>query len=822
MAKALLSMIAVLIAFNIFLTAPQRAFQALITLIRATVETLSDFEQRILALQGILASTVVFLQDPVENFRNAGLVATGVVEELALRANEMVVSLSEATVVFQTLLATGAAQSIRDVDKIIDLTILLSNSIAGVTVGQDRQRQLAEETRSLFTQQLRANALLNNILFRNRQEMREFFRSAEASNDVVEQLSERLTGFSQVALALGRTLEGIKTTALTLLQVIARRAFGGLLIDFETRASAIFEQIATDTMRLNGLAASLGAGVTVILNAILSTIQRILGITFKETDNLLDLVTDAIPRVTKLFLTILFAVERIVKIIIGIGSALDILLVVLIDVYELVRFILRLIFTGAALIFRLISDLASKLGFLGVELTEGLQDGLNSFADGLARLDEVTRFDRVRENILRIAEIFSSFVLGPTIEDQVEQAFEGGFFGAFLDNLARIVAAQAAQEAALRDIISARRVDLTTNIRITDELLKQSRALRSQISSVKEVLQLSLRGGGDRGISNLIGRNILQLEENARSQIEVLARRLQTNEIALQRARTPGVIADAAQIEKLTQQQRQLRSEIAALAADLIGLNAIFAQIGRTTSAVLGQIAADLLLGGVFKNLFAILTDEAVNLRSLFDGITTSILNFIKSAEGQIAILASIGNALAGAIKSVLSGSESFGQSLKRLLGDLLIAIGQALIVAGAVSVLFGLITLNGAMIASGIIAIAIGTGAIAAGLALGGGGGVQRSSGGGGGGAGAGAGVREFNFNEALIDVQQATSDLTSATENLNNVTGTFAGVAPGEVVGRGLAEQGGATRVLTRDVQGGRNLSAAVEAGHALQGRT
>ena len=822
MSKALLSMVAVLIAFNIFLTAPQRAFQALITLIKATVSTLSDFEQRILALQGILASTVIFLQDPVENFRNAGLVATGVVEELALRANEMVVSLSEATVVFQTLLATGAAQSIRDVDKIIDLTILLSNSIAGVTVGQDRQRQLAEETRSLFTKQLRANALLNNILFRNRQEMREFFRQAEASDTVVEQLAERLTGFSQVALALGRTLEGIKTTALTLLQVIARRAFGGILVDFENRASAVFEQIVSDTMRLNNLAAFLGAAVTVILNAILGIIQRIFGITFRETTNILDLITDAIPLVTKGFLSILFAGERIVKILIGAGSILDILLVILLDVYDLVRFILQLIFRGVELVFRLIAELARKLGFLGIKLTEGLQSGLKGFNDELARLGEVTRFDRIRANLKRVTEIFAGFVLGPTIEDQVEQAFGSGFFAEHLSNLARIVASQKEQEAALRDIVSARRIDLTTNIQITDELLKQSRALRSQISSVKEVLRLALRGGVDRGISNLLGRNILELEEQARDTIGKLVAQLNTNRVALERARTPGVIADETQIKKLEQQQMQIQGEIAATAADLIGLTALFAEFGRTTTAVLGRLAADLILGGVFKNLFIALTSDAAQLKSLFDGVIGSIKDFITSAEGQIAILGAIGNALAGAIKAALSGSESFGQSLKRLLGDLLIAIGQALIVAGSVSVLFGLLTLNGQMIASGIIAIAIGTGAIAAGLALGGGGGVQSSPSSGGGGGAAGSGVREFSFDEALINVQQATSNLNAATENLESVAGSFSGVAPGQVVMRGLSEEGGATRVLSRDVQSGRNLTAAAAAGRVLQGRT
>ena len=251
MTKALLSMGIIMVAFTILVGGPIAAFFSMIAAIRATISTLAEFEQRILALQGILASTVIFLRDPVENFRNAGLVATSVVETLALRANEMVASLTEATLVFQTLLATGAQRSIRDVDQLVDLTILLSNAIAGITTGQDRQRQLAEETRSLFTQQLRANSLLTRILFRNRREMREFFRQAEASDTVVEQLTERLSGFAAVAVELGKTLEGIKTTAQTILQVIARRAFGGyskILNKGRLHSSLGFKKILQDSI----------------------------------------------------------------------------------------------------------------------------------------------------------------------------------------------------------------------------------------------------------------------------------------------------------------------------------------------------------------------------------------------------------------------------------------------------------------------------------------------------------------------------------------------------------------------------------------------
>ena len=618
---------------------------------------------------------------------------------------------------------------------------------------------------------------------------------------------------------MGRTLEGIKTTAETLLQVIARRVFGGILTEFETQASAIFEQIQSDTAGLIELAASLGAAVTVIINAILSLIQRVFGLSIKSTNNLLDTIIGAIPSVTKFLLNILFIFERVAKVIIGVISLADIFRLIVLDIYQGITTLLRLILKGFQIVFGLISELRT---LLGIDLLENSQSGIDSFSNDLRELDKLLRFDRIRDNVERIGVLLAGIITGPSISEQTTAAFSA-FYGEYLKNSERIEARTKAEEAALRNIITARRIDLSTNIEVTGELLKQARALRSQVSSVKEVVQLSLRGGINQGVSNLLSRNILELEESLRTQINTLSDQLGTNILDITRTRISGVISDTEQIKKLVAQNMNLRGEIAALAADLIGLNKIFAQIGATTAATLGQIGRDLLLGGVFKNLFALLTVEGAQLQSLFEGITTSIKNFITSAEGQVAVLAAVGNAISGAIKSLLSGSESFGASLKRLLGDLLIALGEALIIAGSVSVLFGLITLNGKLIADGLIAIAVGTGAIAAGLALGGGGGLgQGASSGGGGGAAAAGGTREFAFSEALVNVQQATSDLSSATDNLDKVTATFSGIAPGQVVEKGLTEQGGATRVLSRDVQSGRNLSSAAATGSVLQGRT
>ena len=799
--KALLSMIAVLIVFNIFITLPQAAFQALITIIRATISTISEFEQRILGLQAILSSTVTILQDPIENFRNAGLVAAGVIEQLALRANEMVTSLTEASIVFQTLLATGAQQVVRDVDKLVDLTILLSNSIAGITTGQSRQRQLAEETRSLFTQQLRANSLLTRILFNNRREMREFFQEAERADKVVERLSDRLRGFALAARDLGSTIEGLRTTFITLLQVVAFRAFSGLVNEAEQVITRVFERIQQDIAGLNTLAASLAASVEIILRTIGRILRDTFGLVVKETDDFLSLIIRAMPRVTFEFLRLIFLIKDVIKFFSILGNVASIIVIIV--------QIIGTILTDVGTRFN------SIISFIGSQLPTAIASLLKFITGPLVSTNAI---DALGIELSKIGEIITGLFTGPSVGDRAREALAD-----FPEALARhrdiIVRTQTEREAALKRITALRRLDLSTNIAITDELLKQSRSLRSQVTNILQVIRLSRTGAG-RGFENLLGGSLEELEGQLRERIGTLRDQLLINEFALNRARNLDTLVNSKEVQDLTLRTANLRGEIAALVADLIALSNAFAQVGRTTFEDLSKTLSNLAFGRVFRSIFNAIKSEGSALRSLFKGITSDIIAFIKSAEGQVAIMAAIGNALATAITSALKGAESFGQALKNVLANLLIAIGQALIVAGSASVLFGLLTFNAALIGEGVLAIAVGTAAIAAGIALGGGG--QRTGAGGGGTSA--ESTSEFSFRQQEIATQQRLAQVTEglrvSTENINSATENIRGVKPGEVFTKGSEQAGGITRVLANDVRRGDRFASTRDAALAFQG--
>jgi len=247
----------------------------------------------------------------LQNFILSGRVAAGIVEQLALRANEMVISLEEATVVFQTLVATGAQEMVKDIDELIDLTVLLGNAIAGITVGQQRQRQLAEETRSLITGQLRATSLLGRLLFSSSTEIKKFNTEMRKTRTLSAELRERLLGFALAAKDFASTFEGLTTTFQTFLQLLAKRTFSGIFLEIEKQLSDVFDQVRENQGSFNLLAANLAAAFQIIRQALTGIVTDTLGIQFQNVQDFFIRLTDLVKPATEKLLTLIFTLRNL-------------------------------------------------------------------------------------------------------------------------------------------------------------------------------------------------------------------------------------------------------------------------------------------------------------------------------------------------------------------------------------------------------------------------------------------------------------------------------------------------------------------------------
>ena len=503
--------------------------------------------------------------------------------------------------------------------------------------------------------------------------------------------------------------------------------------------------------------------------------------------------------ITAFFLRVLFIIEDVIN-----------ALKIVVEILKIVGNIVLLILKGL----RLILDAVVFI----IGLIPGTSGLLSVLYSTLADFDNV--IGDVTKNIGRIADLAKGLIFGSSVEARVQAAI-AGYTKARADALERIAQEQRDIEAAENNISSKRRIDLTTLIRTTSEMLKQSAVLRSQASSLKQIIGLTLQGGIPRGVSALVSGNVIGIADQIEAQIKRLGEIIVTAEFQLNQIDLFDTIGDPAQVKKLELLVERVKGEVLALGADLIALKAIFADIAETTVAAFTSILTRIAGSTVFQNLFSFLRGEAKNFGSIFEGLIVNIKAFLTSAEGQVALIAAIGNALSTSITQAIQGAKSLGEALKGILGSILITIGQLLIQMGSASIIFGIITLNAQAVAYGLIAIAAGAAAIAVGTAVGGSGGG--GGGGGGGGSAAPTGTPTFAFNQQNIVTQQlsqATEDLRISSENLDTATKSIGGVKPGEVFMKGSEQAGGITRVLANDARRGDRFTSTRDAAIAFEG--
>ena len=324
--KALISMAAVLVAFNALITGPQFALSILIQGFKGAIDYAAQFEQRVLALQTVLATKIQFKSDPIENFIATGLIAENAMNRLAARAHETVGSIDNVTLVMQSMLSAGADEMASSVSELIDLAILMTNAIAAVTPGQQLERQLSEEPRSLITGRLRATSVLANLLFGgDRKAFNAFLKDAKENNNLLEQLTKLLRGADLAATKFGKTYEGVKTSVESIAQLASARGLrgGGPLETFLESAANFVNSILSDAPSINLLASAISSSFSIVRDAIVETFD--LEDVFSDTGTFVSKLIEGIRLLTHASLVFIGVMKTIIDIAIKFYYALVLL-----------------------------------------------------------------------------------------------------------------------------------------------------------------------------------------------------------------------------------------------------------------------------------------------------------------------------------------------------------------------------------------------------------------------------------------------------------------------------------------------------------------
>ena len=300
MSKALISMVGVLIAFNLLITGPQFALQLLVGAFVKAIQYAAEFEKRIISLQSILASELKFDADPFQNFIIAGRVSEKIMDKFAMRAGETIASVDQVGIAFQTMIATGASRYAKTFSQLVDLSILMSNAVASLTIGQPFAKQIAEEIRSLLLGRNRPTAQLVNFLFGgDKAEFDAFMKRAREGNNLVEMLIERLSGFVFGAQRMGSILEGVRSTVESFWQVLSARALtqGGPLTQLLEFLAAYLKDIFAAEEPFNRLAANISAMYSTIGKMIIDEFG--LAKYFQNAESTLEGMAQLMPWITE-------------------------------------------------------------------------------------------------------------------------------------------------------------------------------------------------------------------------------------------------------------------------------------------------------------------------------------------------------------------------------------------------------------------------------------------------------------------------------------------------------------------------------------------
>lgn len=743
MVKALLSMVAVLIAFNLLITIPERILQGLASAFKFAFDAVSDFEQGLLSIQAILASTVAFSKDAGENFKIAGEAALAVHRELIKEAARTPATLEQIREGFQALIGAGGLQFVKNLREAVQLNTLLVNSTLALTIGQDASRQIATEIRAILTGQVLAGTQLARILGLNTTRLKVLLEEARKNKNLFEVMKQLLEGFDLAAVRFGNTWKGLSTTFETFAQILGVKILQPFATFINNELVALRDSLDKGSGTLDNIAATLGAVILVSAQSIVGEFKSLgTSIIPNLAGNIIDIAVNMVRwkvHVDNLLIPfrILFTlIKEIASVIFAILKFLAFTIVNLANVFLAA-------FKGPVAFAQMISTLAEDQIATNNALNVSIGEAANNTVESLKLLTTYTNADikaaetrieleKTRAQILKeiVAEQKkSSAILDQPLKTKFEVAEKaekvklqktklGGVerFGTPIDTFARSLEDLMRVLKFMTDRAAERFSEFIDKI---DIVLDRSNELSNRVRDI--IANFSNASSGGFSFITMLG-TLREAVSMVQKEIELLNKTYRDLDRQL-------VISTEAQAKVIIEKQKQITARIKQLTQDQRALIAAYAQTIKP---------------------FA--------------------------------------NAFSEFVSSVVAGGITVGQALKKMIGEVISAIGDLIIAYGIAMMAQGFLFQRYDMVAKGALYIALGAAVKAVGALIASGGAGGRGRGGGGAGEGAGAGGGGGNRTIFLTPFNQTQETLNSTLDRLNDTLNEFDTVKPGVVVKKGL----------------------------------
>jgi hypothetical protein len=785
--KAIISMIGVLIIFNLFITLPEMIIKGIVGAFKAGVEAVAEFQEQIVGLTAIIASSQKYSDDMLENYKEAGRISSAVMQEFLSRGKESLATTQQLMFSYQKIMVSGS-QIVKNHAEAVDLAILLTNSIAAITSGQDLERQLSEEITSLFTQQNRATAMLNKFLFGSTTEMHKFWEEGEAAGDTVEKLKKKLSGFVLASTDLGSIMRGVKSSFIDIGTQFAIMALGGPIKKTLDFLIELRDRLTNDTERIKKFAAVVSSSVT----ALFESVAHVFGFTDFKVGSLLNTLESLLPRIVGYLVEFVVHMKNLFMILKFVAPLIWHTAAVVIAA-------LRPIMTIAVMLGRLIGGILdfviNKIEFMTLLLPKATREAINGFVKEFSAKSELAKgvFGFI-ESIGTLLEFVAKAGIDLKNMQSAEDAGNAARTKAnrgVADALREINKLTADRSKLLLEINGREKaIDVDALLRPINARMRQTASITKEVNKSFDLFQLNLDGLVNMGstasdsISNL-GLELLRLEDR----IKVPTKDMQNLEFILSK-----VVDQNGETAEATE---KVRAAIEALDASIVSIPQSIASMRRAFSSVFKTTLSDIQdsMGNVFGASFVesilnrqslaklqeqyrklsasgasekdlrpkmeeiirlqvklgmVSADTGKKMLEAADGVDNLfkvmvvagsrgsgflnslklVYNFLKN--NMQPVIFALGNAFGDVFQKIMEGTETALGVLRKFLGEALIMFGKWAVSTGLVEMIGGLTVLGRSMgmnSAAGAKLMAVGLAAIAAGVAIAGSAGKGGSS---------------------------------------------------------------------------------------------
>jgi hypothetical protein len=293
--KAIISMIGVLIVWNLFITLPEMMAKGVLGLAKAALEAADEVQQLQLRIAALIAAAYDFGKGGKEGFDLARKAAKQAFIEFTLMSATSLATPREMMLGFQAGLSRGIEQFTRNMKESLQLSALITSAVITLTGRIGVERQIYSEMDAAISGVNRQGAVLLKWLQKLHPDYQAWLAEIKTSKNGLEEFRHALESFGLAGEEQGKTLTGLITTLKGFAEafnVIAMEA-GGLkvILEFLTTLKDELKGVLKELMNLKNPTAELSPqaqavltifaavsyAVETIFNAIVATVSYLTG-----------------------------------------------------------------------------------------------------------------------------------------------------------------------------------------------------------------------------------------------------------------------------------------------------------------------------------------------------------------------------------------------------------------------------------------------------------------------------------------------------------------------------------------------------------------